>query len=199
MQTKWPVWLGVALGLTAIAGGLLVGENQVDRWELAARWTARASFPMFILTFIASAMVRLWPTRSTKALLRDRRYWGIGFASTFGLHVLALLVNNWNQDNFPPVGPFDPGAIITYVLIAMVITSTDAARRQMGKWWKVLHRTGMWGFWTIFSVQPYLEAIFTLTPPKQNPLTDPYTMTCFVAVLLKLAAWTRSARRHRTA
>lgn len=199
MLRKWPVWLGMALGLAAITAGLLAGENQVERWELAARWTARVSFPMFIVPFVASALVRLWPSQWTKALLRDRRYWGLGFAAAFGLHVIALLVNNWKQDNFPPVGPFDPGALITYVLIAMVITSTDAARRQMGKWWKVLHRTGMWGFWIIFAVQPYLEAIFTMTLPKQNPLTDPYTLTCLVAATLKLAAWQRSARRRRTA
>ncbi|WAT18259.1 hypothetical protein OZN62_01405 [Aurantiacibacter sp. MUD11] len=85
------------------------------------------------------------------------------------------------------------------MLLAMVLTSTDSARKRLGRWWKLLHRIGMWAFWTIFSVSPYLGAIHTMEWPDANPLLDPYFVVGVAAALLKLAAWQKArAKRRRT-
>lgn len=189
MERTWPILPGLLVGTGAMVAGLLAGADTLEQWQLAARWTARASFPLFLLPFTASALVRLYPAGWTKALLRQRRWWGLGFAAAFGLHLACLLVNQWLRGNFPPTGPTDPGFYLYLLLLAMVLTSTDTARKRLGRWWKVLHRTGMWGFWAVFSISPYLSALHDMVLPEQNPLADPYFVVGMAAALLKLGAW----------
>ena len=185
----WPTWLGLLAGLAALAVGLLAGSDLEEGWQLAARYTARASFPFFLVTFVASSILRLYRRPWTKALLRDRRWWGLGFASCFLVHLVALLTYNWLMDRFPPAGLLDRGVWAYAVLLAMVLTSTDGARRRLGRWWTVLHRVGMWGFFFIFVLSPYADALLALKKPDSNPLTDPYLLTGVAAVALKIAAW----------
>jgi DMSO/TMAO reductase YedYZ heme-binding membrane subunit len=195
MKKYWPTLLGLLAGLGAIGAGLASGSDLHEGWNLAARWTARVSFPFFILTFIASALVRLYPSAWTRALLRDRRWWGLGFAAAFLAHLAALLVNNWLRDNFPPASLSDPGPYVYLLLLAMVLTSTNAARKRMGGWWKLLHRLGMWAYWAVFAISPYLGALHTLSWPEQNPLRDPYFIVGIGAALLKLAAAAKARRK----
>ena len=77
------------------------------------------------------------------------------------------------------------GVIAYAVLLAMVLTSTDAARKALGRGWKWLHTIGIWGFVLIFG------------HPDGFPLTDPYFVIAAAAVGLKLAAFVQ-ARRKRT-
>ncbi|MEL1250390.1 ferric reductase-like transmembrane domain-containing protein [Aurantiacibacter gilvus] len=195
MNKTWPIVLGLLTSVAAMVAGLLTGTDTLEQWQLAARWTARASFPLFLIPFIASALVRLYPTGWTRALMRNRRWWGLGFAAAFGMHLACLLVNQWLRDNFPPTGPGDPGFYLYLLLLAMVLTSTDTARKRMGRWWKVLHRTGMWGFWVVFVISDYLAVIHGEWP-AQSPLTDPYFVVGIAAALSKLAAWRRAKRRR---
>lgn len=196
MAKTWPLLLGLLVGTAAMVAGLLAGTDTLDQWQLAARWTARASFPLFLVPFTASALVRLYPARWTKALLRDRRWWGLGFAAAFALHLVCLLVNQTLRDNFPPTGPTDPGFYLYLLLLAMVLTSTDLARKRMGRWWKVLHRIGMWGFWVVFVISPYLAVIHG-ERPEQSPLEDPYFVTGMAAALLKLVASLKARAKRR--
>lgn len=119
---------------------LFARANLPEGWQLAARYTARASFPFFLVAFVASSMLRLYRRLWSMALLRDRRWWGLGFASCFFVHLVALLTYSWLRDGFPPVGQLDRGVLAYAVLLAMVLTSTDGARRRLGRWWTVLHR-----------------------------------------------------------
>jgi DMSO/TMAO reductase YedYZ heme-binding membrane subunit len=175
---------------------LLAGSELQEGWQLAARYTARASFPFFLVTFVASSILRLYRRPWTKALLRDRRWWGLGFASCFFVHLLALLTYNWLRDRFPPAGLLDPGVWAYAVLLAMVLTSTDGARRRLGRWWTLLHRAGMWGFFFIFVLSPYLDALLALKMPDFNPLTDAYLLAGVAAVALKIAAWWQSRMKR---
>jgi DMSO/TMAO reductase YedYZ heme-binding membrane subunit len=134
------------------------------------------------------------------ALIRDRRWWGLGFAGCFFIHLLSLLEYNWLIGKFPPVGILDQGVLAYAVLLAMVLTSTDKARRIMGGWWKALHRLGMWGFYFIFVMAPYAEPLMKLKLPDLNPLTDPYAVAGCIALSVRVAAWWQSrARRWRLA
>jgi sulfoxide reductase heme-binding subunit YedZ len=196
MVAVWPTWLGLLAGLAALAAGLLAGSDLQEGWQLAARYTARASFPFFLVTFLASSILRLYRRPWTKALLRDRRWWGLGFASCFFVHLVALLTYNWLRDRFPPVGLLDPGVWAYAVLLAMVLTSTDGARRRLGRWWTLLHRAGMWGFFFIFVLSPYLDALLALKMPDFNPLTDAYLVAGVAAVALKIAAWWQSRMKR---
>lgn len=173
-----------------------MGSNLQEGWQLAARYTARASFPFFIVTFVASSLLQLHRRPWTVALLRDRRWWGLGFAGCFFVHLLALLTNNWLADNFPPAGFLDRGVWAYVVLLRMVLTSTNKARLRMGPWWTALHRLGMWGFFFIFVLSQYADALLAMKVPSSNPLTDPYFLTGVVALSLRITAWW-SIRRKR--
>lgn len=199
MKRVWPTWLGFLAGLVAVAAGLFVGSDLQEGWQLAARYTARASYPFFIVTFVASSLMRLYRRPWTIALLRDRRWWGLGFAGCFFVHLVALLTYNWLIGNFPPAGLLDRGVWAYIVLLAMVLTSTDGARRRMGRWWTLLHRVGMWGFFFIFVLSPYADALLTQKTPEFNPLTDPYTLAGVAALVLKIAAWWQGRMKRLSA
>ena len=150
MSRYWPLWFGFAVGLIALSFGLVNGPSLDEGWKLAARWTGRASFPLFIITFIASSLATLYPRHWTKVLLRERRWWGLGFAACFAIHLVALTVFNWHKQDFPPV--INPGVLAYTLLLAMILTSNSAAQRRMGRGWTWLHRTGMWVFLLIFGL-----------------------------------------------
>ena len=73
MARKWPIAFGLMLSLLALGAGLAVGETPHESWHLAARWTARVGFPVFLLTYLASSLIRLSPAPWSRALARDRK------------------------------------------------------------------------------------------------------------------------------
>lgn len=174
----WPLWLGVACGGGAIAYGLANGATDLEGWRLAARWSGRVSFPLFMVVFAASALARLFPLRWSKALLRERRWWGLGFAACFGLHVVALVLFNALRDRFPPTGLLDIGVLASALLLLMALTSTLTAQRRLGRAWKWLHRAGMWLF------------LFIYGRPGDDWFNI-WTVTAGLGVLLKLGAFVK--------
>ena len=151
MKRGWQVLLGVLLGLAALASGLLSGSAPTEGWQLAARWTARAGFPLLILTYSASSLARLWPGPETRALLRERRYWGLGFAACHMIHLVALITFLRLSGTQRPLSTLLGGGLAYLLLIAMALTSTDAAMRRLGTWWKRLHTFGIHWLWFIFA------------------------------------------------
>jgi hypothetical protein len=101
MPKRWPMGFGFVVGSIALSLGIVGGSSLDEGWKLAARWTGRASFPLFIVTFIASSLATLFPRPWTRTLLRERRWWGLGFAACFAIHLVALSVFNWRIEKFP--------------------------------------------------------------------------------------------------
>lgn len=162
-----PLLLGLAAGLLAVAAGLLAGADAAERAGLAARWTARAGLPLFLVAFLASALVRHWPGSVTRALLRRRRQWGLGFALAHTVHLVALGVN---------VIVYAPGRTwqsligggLAYVMIyLMALTSTDGWQRRLGRWWRRLHLSGIYYIWFIFTAS-YAGRAFGADPDKRS-------------------------------
>ena len=82
---------GAAAVLAVVAGIASGGASAEDAARLAARYTARVAFPLLILTYVASSLATLWPGERTRALLRQRRHWGLGFALAHFVHLGALV------------------------------------------------------------------------------------------------------------
>lgn len=184
MPKRWPTWFGFAVGLTALSLGIASGSSLDEGWELAARWTGRASFPLFVVTFVASSLATLFPRPWTRTLLRERRWWGLGFAACFAVHLVALSVFNWRMGRFPPVDSVNAGVLAYALLLAMVLTSNGAAQRRLGRGWTWLHRTGMWVFLVIFGL------------PGEGPADMAYTLVSLSAAGLRVAAWWQRRRRR---
>ncbi len=147
-----PLLVGAAVGIVAIALGLAVGDSPAEQANLAARWTARAALPMFLVAYLASSMLRLWPTDLTRAVMRRRRQWGLGFALAHTIHLAAL------ANNVLVFGPSrEPETLIggglAYAFIyVMALTSNNWSMKLLGKNWKWLHRIGIHYIWLIFAV-----------------------------------------------
>ena len=160
---RWlPLVLGAIAGLGAVVAAMAVGATPSEQALLAARWTARAMFPLFIVVYLASSLARLWPATWTQAILRHRRQWGFGFALAATIHLVALLVN---IIGFRP-RPFASlvGGMVAYLMVyLMVATSNTAAMQRLGRAWRWLHRIGIHVVWFVF-LAGYGGRIFKADP-----------------------------------
>ena len=152
IPSQWPLLIGLVIGLAAMLAGLVAGVLPIDGWELAARWTARVGFRLFLLVYLASSLVRLWPGYWTRLVLRDRRFWGLGFAACHTVHLFALAAFLKLGPETRELATLIPGGLAYVLLYAMAATSTDRAMRSMGRNWKRLHSVGLHYLWLIFTL-----------------------------------------------
>lgn len=185
-----PLFLAVLVSTGAVALAFLLGNDLVDQTHLAARWTARVGFPIFILTYSASALVRLWPSVATKSLLRHRRQWGLGFALAHTVHLVALTGFLIISGEPPQLATVVGGGGAYLLLYAMALTSSDAAMRSLGVWWKRLHRAGIHWLWFVFTFS-YFGRLFDPGRIAQGLILFP---VCIAALGLRL--WARAKVRR---
>jgi DMSO/TMAO reductase YedYZ heme-binding membrane subunit len=164
-----------------------------DGLRSAIRATARSSYALFLLTFLASSLAILLPGDTTRRLLRERRYLGLAFAFSHTVH--GVLIYQYAQ-HFPAL--FWAGRTVTsslpgtfgYVFILLLtLTSFKAPMRWLGGTaWKRLHSTGVW----------VIALVFCLSFFKRIPMGSWYVLgfsMMFAAIVLKLIA--KLARRMR--
>ncbi|HEX4873628.1 MAG TPA: hypothetical protein VFV06_01900 [Sphingorhabdus sp.] len=147
----FPFAVALALSMLAIIAALLTGPTASDDALLAARWTARAALPIFLVTYIASSLYRVKPSERTAALLRRRRQWGLAFALSHSIHLAALLINI-TLYRPRPLASLAGGALAYLFVYLMAFTSTDGWQRRLGHRWKQLHSIGMHLTWAVFLV-----------------------------------------------
>lgn len=147
----FPLWLALVLSLLAMAIGLHWGVGSEEQWRLAARYTARVGFPLFLITYVASSWARLWPGSRIRAVLRHRRQWGLGFAFTHSVHLAALIMAHVVVGEWPQPVTLAGGGGAYGLLYLMAATSNDASMRKLGIWWKRLHSLGIHWLWFIFA------------------------------------------------
>lgn len=193
MDQRWPMWLGLVLGIGAVAAGFALGDGLQDQWQHAARYTARVGFPLLILAYIARPLHQLAPSGFSKGALKRRRWFGLGFAISHTIHLAALVTALRLSGEVRPLVTLIGGGFAYVLLYAMAFTSTAAAQRAMGRWWKRLHRFGMHYLWLIFA-QSYLGRAFD---PERMWVGAIFGSIALAAGALRFAAWikSRSARR----
>ena len=147
-----PLWLGLVFGLSAAALGLVVGATPAEQALLSARWTARAGLPLFLIAYLASSLLRLWPAQLTRALVRRRRQWGLGFALAHSIHLVALAINQVIFQDFRADITLLGGGLAYGLIYLMALTSNDWSVRRLGRNWKRLHSFGIHYTWLIFTL-----------------------------------------------
>lgn len=187
----FPLYLATLVALGAVALALVLGTDTVEQARLAARWTARVGFPILILTYSASSLVRLWPNAWTKTVLRHRRQWGLSFALAHSIHLAALTTYSVMSAQMPTAATLVGGGGAYILMYAMVLTSNDAAMRAMGVWWKRLHRTGIHALWFVYTFS-YFGRLFNPELRMQGLILLP---VCLAALGLRLAAWAKVRRK----
>jgi len=148
------------VGATLVNAGfatalLLLAGSDIAATELALRTTARISFVWFTLTFIASPLQQLRPTRVSAWLLHRRRALGVIFGLSMSIHVgFILRLFALHAPARPPmVTNADfligiPGLVMVGLL---TVTSLETLKQRLGATrWRRLHTAGIWVVWSIF-------------------------------------------------
>ena len=159
MTLRWPMWLGLALGLGALVSGFEFHQGIEQQWSAATRYTARIGFPLLILAYLARPLVDLTRSNWARALLAKRKYFGLGFAMSHTVHLIAIVMLFRTLGEMPPLISIIGGGFAYVLLYAMAFTSNRSAMKALGARWKTLHRFGIHYLWFIFT-QSYVGRIF---------------------------------------
>ncbi|MBR1187502.1 ferric reductase-like transmembrane domain-containing protein [Bradyrhizobium sp. AUGA SZCCT0160] len=144
------------LGLTLLALSVWIAGMQqfeVDGVRMVIRFTARTSLLLFCLAFSAAALARLWPNAWTRWQRRNRRYLGVTFAASHGIHAIAIaafaMMDPAGYAAATSPASYIFGGIGYAVIIAMTATSFDRSAKALGaSAWRRLHLIG--GYYLLF-------------------------------------------------
>jgi DMSO/TMAO reductase YedYZ heme-binding membrane subunit len=184
----------VSAALIALAALTLVLADAGSEAGLRAaiRLTARTSFVLFVLAFVASSAAQLLPSVFTRWQLRNRRYLGLGFAASHGWHGLAILA-------FAQLHPQSfaehtrttsiAGGLVAYAFIAaMAAASCERSAAWLGpRAWKLLHVVGGLVIWVAF-----FKATFVRTAGASAYWLPVAILVA--AMALRIASWLSTAR-----
>ena len=148
------IWLplaGAMLAVGAVAAGHALGNDPATDALLGARYTARASFALFLIVYLAGPLATLKPSPAARRVARHRRWWGLAFAAAHFVH-LAALIRFFVASGEEPSPITVVGGGFGYVLLAaMIATSNDRAQRALGAYWGQLHTLGLHYLWSVFA------------------------------------------------
>ena len=175
-------WFTSVFVLSAVVLGLnWSSEEFLLHWT---RYTAHLAFPYLLLAFSASSLHRLVGSDWTRSMLRNRRYIGLSFAMTHGIHLIALTLFLMAEEAWAPDPYFFVAAFGFVVTAALAATSNNAMVRRLGTAkWQRLHR------WGINTLMLYFTVAFSATLlANQEPLSGIYVFLIVVALVLKYRA-----------
>ena len=158
-------------------------QFDVDGVRMVIRFTARTSLLFFCLAFSAAALARLWPNAWTRWQRRNRRYLGVTFAASHGLHAIAIgcfaVMDPAGYAAATSAASYIFGGIGYAFIIAMAATSFDRTAQAIGpRAWRTLHLIG--GYYLLFQ--------FTVAFGKRIP-----DMPLYALFLIPLARGVRAA------
>ena len=193
----WRLFAVLALILLALSIWIAGMRGfEVDGVRMVIRFTARTSLLFFCLAFGAAALARLWPNAFTRWQRRNRRYLGVTFAASHGIHLVAIAA----FAVMDPAGYAAATSLSSYIfggigyafIIAMTATSFDRTAKTLGAAaWRRLHLIG--GYYLLFQ--------FTVSFGKRIPDMPLYTLFLIplVAVFVLRMVSMAAARTPRTA
>jgi methionine sulfoxide reductase heme-binding subunit len=181
-----------AMTAAIVVVGLLSSWPFDEAMHALVRWTARTSLVLFALAYVARPAVQLWPRPLTKRLLAERKWIGLGFATSHTAHLAGII-----GIASPDVGAFvraqppaNAVAALTFLLIfAMAFTSIEAVKAKMSaRAWKLLHKAGMHFAWLAFA-STYLPAV------ARSPFYALPAAIIVAITAIRVAAFVRMRRR----
>jgi len=192
----WSLTGVLALAVATIAFAIAAAHGfDVEGISAVIRATARTSLLFFCLAFSAAALFSFLPNGWTRWQYRNRRYLGVAFAASHGVHAVAIAslalvsASRFRDAVTPPMLIF--GGLGYAFILLMVATSFDRTARLIGaRTWRMLHWTGANYLWLIF-----LNG-FASRAPAQPLYRAPVALLAAV-MLLRVARWYVS-RRART-
>lgn len=149
-RKPWPIAVAAGGALAICGAAALLPGSFKEQLSLATRLTARWSALWFLLAFTARPLFEMFGGR-WRAVLRQRRYIGLGFASVHTIHGMLFVWLIATTDVSRPLVVWIVGGTGYLLMWAMAATSNDAAMRALGRNWRRLHTIGIWWLWTVFT------------------------------------------------
>jgi sulfoxide reductase heme-binding subunit YedZ len=170
-------------------------QFEVDGVRLVIRFTARTSLLLFCLAFSAAALAKLWPNAWTRWQRRNRRYLGVTFAASHGIHAIAIacfaVMDPTGYMGATNAASYIFGGLGYACIIAMTATSFDRTAAAIGpRAFRILHLTCGYYLWFQFMVS------FGKRIPDM-PLYALFLLPLLIVMALRMIAMT-SARTPRT-
>jgi DMSO/TMAO reductase YedYZ heme-binding membrane subunit len=176
------------VALAAASLGLAWGDDRQVRWQLAARYTARAAFPLFLAVFVAGPWQRLAPGPAPRWLVAHRRALGLAFATMFTVHLIALATFSLVRGQGPDAVTLVVGGGAFVALYALALTSNDAAVRRLGApRWRRLHASGLYYLWFVYTFT-YVGRL-----GREPDFFALFALACVVALVVRIAGRRRRA------
>jgi hypothetical protein len=187
----WPLtlWATVAV-CTASSFMFTLNHGGIEGWRAVVRLSAKTSLLFFLAAFVASSARVFWRGPSTKWLLANRRYVGVSFATSHTVHLLGVVLVALLDPNFElSITTLIFGGFAYVLMYAMAATSSDRAVELLGlRRWRLLHKTGMYWNWAIFTVSYGPRMIM------QSAWYAIFVVPLLAVMALRCAAW-RAQRR----
>lgn len=169
--------------VTAIALAFWWGGPNDEMWSRAARYTVRVSFPLFLIAFSASSLLRLWPSDAMRWFVRNRRGLGLAFATAHGVHAAVVIWIFVQLGELPNTLTLVFGGAGFLAIAVMAATSNDWSVRALGpRAWTRLHTV------LIF----YIAFVFFADYVKRLPIAPESSVLGLIglafAITLRIAA-----------
>ncbi len=154
----WRLTGWVGLSLAAVSAAMVAaGGPGAESMQEVIRFTARTSLLLFCLAYSAAALAQLWPTAWTRWQRRNRRYLGVSFAVSHGIHAVAIvsfgIIDPAQFATVTSIGMYVSGGIAYAFIGLMALTSFDATTKAIGpRAWRYLHVSGAFYIWVSFIV-----------------------------------------------
>lgn len=179
---------------TAICLGLPFADFHTWRGtEFIILHAVLCALPFFLVAFTASSLATLWPSRRTRWLLSNRRYFGLAFAFGMAWHLTFVTYATITFGNRVSPRDLTLDFIAVSFLLAMTLTSFRRfARRLSLANWRRLHKTGVYTICFVVMFF-YLDDIRS----HWNPLYFGVACLLLAACVLRIIAWTGKRRRAR--
>jgi len=154
--------------------------------------SVRCALPLFVLAFTASSLAILWPSRTTRWLLANRRYIGLAFAFAMAWHlsfVAYSIILFGNQLNARATAADLVG--LAFLVLLTLTSFRWGARRLSRANWRRLHKTGVYAIWFL-ATYIYLGNV----RGGGDLLHDTGLSLLLAAWLLRVAAWIKQRIRY---
>ena len=174
-------------------------ETTIDALTFHTRYTARVSFILFLLPFIARPLAQLVNTPATRWMLRNRRSLGLTFAICMAGHFVPTMILLAIEEEASDIVTLTLGPIVYIAIALMVLTSFEKYKRKIGRHWRTLHSTGNYLILSlmIFSYA-YVFFIDAATLEEMGVSSTPsmlhnlFLFVIGVTVLIRVAAWLKT-------
>ena len=188
-----PMCLAALLAMTAVDLSSSLGVSSMIQFSV------RLAVPWLFIAFCASSLVAIFPGEFSRWVLRNRRMFGLCFASGMAwqlFFIVWLVVGHFDyymEEAYDYLSLLEqvPGYVL---LIAMTITSFRFGRSQLSpKQWKILHTGGIYFIWFVVWTTYWFELFYYDDIQFIDYL---YYWAGFTAWALRMAAWTLKRMRQ---